>query len=119
MFCLADWNYGIHDPFLEPPEKPYICAHNVIKSHARAFRIYDEEFRPSQNGQMGITLNCDWSEPKNQSDPEHMLAMDRSVNFRVKFILKCLITHTRETNFSFMSSTDGGLIHYSEENILQ
>ncbi|OXA60944.1 Lactase-phlorizin hydrolase [Folsomia candida] len=82
VFCLADWNYGIHDPFLEPPEKPYICAHNVIKSHARAFRIYDEEFRPSQNGQMGITLNCDWSEPKNQSDPEHMLAMDRSVNFR-------------------------------------
>jgi lactase-phlorizin hydrolase len=82
VFCLADWNYGEHDPFEEPPEKPYICTHNVIKSHALAFRIYDAEFRPFQKGQMGITLNCDWSEPKNRSDPEHVAAKERSMHFR-------------------------------------
>jgi len=82
VFCLADWNYGLHEPWEEPPEKPYICTHNVVKSHARTFRIYDTEFRPSQDGKLGITLNCDWSEPKNQSDPEHMAAMDRSMHFR-------------------------------------
>jgi len=88
VFCLADWNYLLHEPFEQPPERPYICTHNVIKSHAISFRIYDEEFRAQQNGQFGITLNCDWSEPKNRSDPEHMKAMDRSMNFRV--IIKLL-----------------------------
>jgi beta-glucosidase len=83
VFCLADWNYLQHEPFEQPPEKPYICTHNVIKSHAIAFRIYDEEFRGNQGGLFGITLNCDWAEPKNRSDPEHLLASDRSMNFRV------------------------------------
>lgn len=86
VFCLADWNYGVKDPFEEPPKKPYICAHNVIKAHAKAWRIYDEDFRPSQQGKMGITLNCDWSEPKNPNDPQHVEAMERSVNFRVKLL---------------------------------
>lgn len=86
VFCLANWNYGEKEPFDEPPRKPYICAHNVVKAHARAWRIYDEEFRSRQHGQVGITLNCDWSEPKNRSDPEHLAAMDRSVHFRVSYV---------------------------------
>jgi len=82
VFCLADWNYLLHEPWEEPPERPYICAHNVVKAHAVAFRIYDSEFRGEQQGQFGITLNCDWSEPKNHSDPEHLAARERSMNFR-------------------------------------
>lgn len=83
VFCLANWNYIEESPFDEPPVKPYICAHNVVKAHALSWRIYDEEFRPAQNGEMGITLNCDFSEAKNRSDPEHMAAMERSLHFRV------------------------------------
>ncbi len=91
VFCLNDWNYGQKQPFEEPPKKPYICAHNVVKAHAKAWRIYDDEYRSTQQGKMGITLNCDWSEPKNRSDPEHVLAMDRSVHFRVRRNDKFLI----------------------------
>jgi len=82
VFCLADWNYITHDEFENPPERQYICAHNVIKAHARAYRIYDTEFRPNQNGQMGITLHYDWAEPRNRSDPTHIEAMHRSMHFR-------------------------------------
>ncbi|XP_037025293.1 myrosinase 1-like [Bradysia coprophila] len=82
VFCLANWNYGEQDPFEQPPRQQYICAHNVVKSHAKAWRIYDEEYRQTQQGKMGITLNCDWSEPKDRSDPEHLEAMERSVQFR-------------------------------------
>lgn len=86
VFCLADWNYADKDIYKEePPKRPYICAHNVVKAHAKAWRIYDEEYRSLQQGKMGITLNCDWSEPKNRSDPDHLEAMERSVNFRVSF----------------------------------
>lgn len=87
IFCLANWNYGERSPFVEPPEKPYICSHNVIKAHAKAWRIYDKEFRPTQQGKMGITINCDWAEPKDRSDPEHIAAMERSLYFKVSYAL--------------------------------
>ncbi|KAG4067037.1 hypothetical protein HA402_000028 [Bradysia odoriphaga] len=82
LFCLNNWNYGETSPFQEPPVKPYICSHNVIKAHAKAWRIYDEEFRATQNGQMGITLLCNWPEPKDRSDPEHIAAMERALHFK-------------------------------------
>lgn len=59
IFCLANWNYGESNPFSEPPVKPYICSHNVIKAYAKSWRLYNEQFRPTQNGKMGITMNCD------------------------------------------------------------
>jgi len=82
IFCLANWNYGEQSPFGQPPVKPYICSHNVIKAHAKSWRIYDEEFRAIQNGTMGITLNCDWAEPKDQSDVEHIAAKERALHFK-------------------------------------
>ena len=28
----------------------YVAAHNIIKAHAKVWRMYDTEFRHSQNG---------------------------------------------------------------------
>lgn len=28
----------------------YLCTHNLLKSHAAAYHLYDQEFRPRQNG---------------------------------------------------------------------
>ena len=28
----------------------YIVGHNLIKAHTEAYHIYDQEFRPTQNG---------------------------------------------------------------------
>ena len=36
----------------------YICVHNALKAHARAYHIYDKEFRPQQNGTIGIVIPC-------------------------------------------------------------
>lgn len=33
-------------------EKPYICAHQIIKAHAAAWHVYDKEFRKSQKGEI-------------------------------------------------------------------
>ena len=46
----------------------YLCIHNVLKAHARAYHIYDEEFRAQQNGKVGITLGCSQFYPKNKND---------------------------------------------------
>lgn len=34
--------------------KPYICAHNILKAHAMAYRVYDSEFRKKQRGSIGM-----------------------------------------------------------------
>lgn len=37
----------------------YICLHNALKAHAALYHMYDEEFRPEQQGQIGLTVACD------------------------------------------------------------
>lgn len=104
LFCLNNWNYGQHGPFEAPPKKPYICAHNVVKAHARAWRIYDQDFRPTQHGQMGISLYCNWPEPKNRNDKEHLAAAERSLNFVVRCFPCCIIVITITIFFKFSSA---------------
>lgn len=33
----------------------YLCAHNLIKAHAKVWRMYHEEYRPKQNGNIKLT----------------------------------------------------------------
>jgi beta-galactosidase len=49
---------------------PYIAAHHQLLAHAKAYRLYDQQFRTIQKGRIGITNNCDWREPitNNQED---------------------------------------------------
>ncbi|XP_023245728.1 myrosinase 1-like [Copidosoma floridanum] len=49
-------------------ETEYLCTHNIIKAHARAYHIYNEEFRSKQNGHIGIVLNTFYFYPVHKSD---------------------------------------------------
>lgn len=42
-------------------------GHNVILSHAHAVKVYREEFKAKQGGEIGITLNGDWAMPYDDS----------------------------------------------------
>lgn len=49
--CLLGYEYGSMAPgYQHPGTDVYLCVHNVIRAHAAAYRIYDEEFRSTQNG---------------------------------------------------------------------
>lgn len=50
------------------PTGGYACGHNVLKAHARAYRIYDREFRRTQNGKIGIVIPCGGQMPKIPGD---------------------------------------------------
>jgi len=41
---------GISPQNLNPGRGAYICSHNLLRAHAKAYRIYDEKFRATQNG---------------------------------------------------------------------
>lgn len=42
---------------------PFSVGHNLIVSHASAVKLYRDEFKAKQGGQIGITLNGDWQMP--------------------------------------------------------
>ncbi|KAL4705454.1 hypothetical protein ACJJTC_007026 [Scirpophaga incertulas] len=48
-----------------------LCSKYVLLAHAKAWRIYDEEFRPKYNGQIGIVNHVIWMEPAGQGDEEN------------------------------------------------
>lgn len=35
----------------------YLCSHNILKAHARAYHIYHDEF-PELDGKLGMTNSC-------------------------------------------------------------
>lgn len=75
---------GVHAPGVrEPATAPYICAHNLLKAHARAYRLYERVYKGVQAGVVGITLDSGWSEPSDPSNISHVEAAERAQQFRV------------------------------------
>lgn len=62
--------------------EPWIVGHSVILSHAYAVRLYHEEFRAAQGGQIGITLNGDWAMPYNDS-PQNVEAAQHALDVAI------------------------------------
>ncbi|XP_076118921.1 lactase/phlorizin hydrolase-like [Alosa pseudoharengus] len=75
--------YGVYAPgiSLRPGTLPYIVGHNLLKAHAEAWHLYNEKYRPTQGGIIGITINSDWAEPRNPYKQEDIDAARRYVQF--------------------------------------
>jgi lactase-phlorizin hydrolase len=69
---------GAHAPGVKDPSKStFQAAHNLIRAHARAYRTYCAEFKPTQKGVCGITINNDWEAPKDESNPADVAASEK------------------------------------------
>ena len=60
---------------------PYKAAHNMIRAHAKAYRVYYAEFQEIQKGQVGITLNVDWYQPVDDTNADDVEASNIKMNF--------------------------------------
>ncbi|KAK6982460.1 lactase-phlorizin hydrolase [Biomphalaria glabrata] len=60
---------------------PYKAAHNIIKSHAEAYHLYQDKYKATQQGEVGITLNCDWLEPRDIVNISDIEASERGLQF--------------------------------------
>ncbi|XP_033096417.1 lactase-phlorizin hydrolase-like [Anneissia japonica] len=65
----------------EPGTTPYIVAHNILRSHAEAYHVYDYSFRSKQKGKIGITLNSDYYQAADMNDPDTIEAAERAQQF--------------------------------------
>lgn len=54
----------------------YLCAKNLLMAHAKAYHLYDQQYRKKQRGRIGISLSCSWSEPKSDSAEDQQAAID-------------------------------------------
>ncbi|XP_047122275.1 beta-glucosidase 34-like [Schistocerca piceifrons] len=74
---------GGHAPSQKAPGiVDYLAAHTVIRAHAMVYRLYDEQYRSTQNGKVGITLNCDWFVPYDDLE-ESLEAQERVIEFQL------------------------------------
>jgi len=57
----------------QPWTEPYIAGHNLLLAHARAVKLYREEYKSWQEGLIGITCNSDWREPLPDGNPSRYM----------------------------------------------
>ncbi|XP_016149008.1 lactase-phlorizin hydrolase-like [Sinocyclocheilus grahami] len=83
-WVVSNLGYGTgeHPPRVKDPIiVSYKVTHNIIKSHAEAWHIYNDNYRKLQGGKVGIALNSDWAEPRNPSSDQDVAAAERYLNF--------------------------------------
>lgn len=81
MYVPHRYGIGVFAPgdASAPGETPYVTAHNLLKAHARAFRLYDAKYRANQGGMLGMTMSTEWAEPKDINNPDDVAAADRFI----------------------------------------
>ncbi|KAG4070575.1 hypothetical protein HA402_011962 [Bradysia odoriphaga] len=81
--CEMGHGSGDHAPGIkQPATAPYLCAHNVLRSHGRVYRLYERTYKAAQNGLVGITLDSAYYTPKNADNEEDVKAAERAVTFK-------------------------------------
>ncbi|KID78202.1 Beta-glucosidase 1B [Metarhizium brunneum] len=63
--------------------EPWIVGKAQILSHVRAVIAYNKDFKPSQGGQIGISLNGDYYEPWDSADSRDKEAAERRMEFHI------------------------------------
>jgi beta-glucosidase/6-phospho-beta-glucosidase/beta-galactosidase len=86
-WCCAWLGYvnGHHAPGKSdaPGVDPYVAGHNLLRSHARAVRVYRERYAETQKGAIGITLNSEWGEPRDAESASDRDAARRFMDFNL------------------------------------
>ncbi|CAH0747229.1 unnamed protein product [Diatraea saccharalis] len=52
----------------------YLCAKNLVIGHAKAYHAYNKDFKPTQNGQCGITISVNWFGAATDSEEDQIAA---------------------------------------------
>ncbi|XP_004520230.1 myrosinase 1 [Ceratitis capitata] len=80
---ICEFGYGVDymAPSYNYPGIPnYLCAHNLLKTHAEVVHMYRDKYQQLQKGKIGITMDTSWMEPKTDSDDDRE-ASERALQF--------------------------------------
>ncbi|KAJ1562019.1 hypothetical protein HK405_000715, partial [Cladochytrium tenue] len=87
--ALLGYGTGVHAPgrTVRPQRETYEAAHNLLLAHARAVKVYRNEFKAAQGGRIGITLNCDWRQAAAADDDARRAANEAAAERALLFSL--------------------------------
>ncbi|XP_050897571.1 beta-glucosidase 12 [Lathyrus oleraceus] len=68
-----------------------MASHNQLLAHAAAVKIYRTNYQASQNGSIGITLNCHWFLPFSNDTLDHQAAQ-RALDFMFGWFMQPVTT---------------------------
>jgi len=77
---ILGYGYGIFAPGRASNVEPYHVAHQLLRAHGEAVRRYRDRFQAKQGGIIGMANNCDWREPRTDSEPDRAAAQ-RALEF--------------------------------------
>ena len=80
VVAILGYGHGVFAPGVQSKDLPYLAGHNLIIAHAKAVDLYRKKYQTQQQGQIGITNNCDWREPLTDS-PADREAAERALEF--------------------------------------
>jgi beta-glucosidase/6-phospho-beta-glucosidase/beta-galactosidase len=87
--CYQGYGSGTLAPALKiPGYGEYLCAKNLLVAHAKAYHMYNEEFKPKFGGIVGIAISASWYEPDSEKDAE---ATDETRQFEVNKNRICIL----------------------------
>ncbi|KAI0084718.1 intracellular family 1 beta glucosidase [Irpex rosettiformis] len=83
-YCISILGYGIgiFAPGHKSSTQPWIVSHNLILAHAYAVQLYRKEYKEKQGGQIGITLDCHWLLPYDDT-PHNLEATRRGIDLKL------------------------------------
>ncbi|XP_068082738.1 myrosinase 1-like [Anabrus simplex] len=71
----------------KPGVGDYLTAHHVLIAHARAYHLYDEQYRATQQGKVRVTLGCYYGLPNRCSKCVLILRFTKTtLKLRTRFI---------------------------------
>ncbi|KAF2454598.1 beta-glucosidase [Lineolata rhizophorae] len=85
LFAPGHTSDRTKSPVGDSSREPWIVGHTLLLCHGTAVKIYREEFKAKDGGQIGITLNGDWAEPWDPEDPADVEACDRKIEFAISW----------------------------------
>ncbi|ERL94004.1 myrosinase 1 [Dendroctonus ponderosae] len=83
LVCNGGYGSGFMAPGLHLiGDGIYQCGYVLLQAHARAYRIYEEEFKPLYHGHVGLVINFDWAEAATDSSAD-LEAQERYIEFEL------------------------------------
>ncbi|KAL6823927.1 glycoside hydrolase family 1 protein [Trichoderma camerunense] len=79
--AIPGYGSGTFAPGRQSTTEPWIVGHNLLVAHGRAVKVYRDQFKDLNDGQIGIVLNGDFTYPWDSSDPLDREAAERRLEF--------------------------------------
>lgn len=93
VYTLAGYAAGVHAPGRsslpdrndpgDSSTEPFIVGHTELVSHGHVVKLYRDHFKPTQKGQIGMTLHGNYSAPHDPNNPLDIAAAQRALEFEI------------------------------------